>query len=378
MLDKKPDLPNKTQKLTIFLPSLTGGGAERVMVQIANSMDQRGYAVDLVLARAEGPYLRDVAPGVRVIDLKARRALYSFPKLLFYLHKKEPNTLLSALEIANILAAAAKKISLCNFRLVVSARNSLESKAKHRKTKAQKIKNLASTWAYNNCDRVISVSHGVASEIRRTSNVPSSRLSVIFNPVDIEDIQQKAQHPWPLKSHTIKKGNKPLLLAAGRLVPQKGFSYLLTAFALLRKSRDACLIIIGEGDSRSELESLAIHLGIENDVIMPGFVKNPFALMKEADVFILSSLWEGLPNVLIHAMACGTQVVSTDCHHGPKEILEGGAWGDLVPPKNAAALAKAIEATLDRQEKPDVIKRSIDFEKEKIVEEYLRELFPTT
>jgi glycosyltransferase involved in cell wall biosynthesis len=151
-----------------------------------------------------------------------------------------------------------------------------------------------------------------------------------------------AGHPW------FAPGEPPVILAAGRLTAQKDYPTLMRAFASLRKNRPAHLVILGEGEEHPRLQALAMELGIRADVDLPGFLDHPFPLMAHCQVLVLSSAWEGFGNVLVEALACGTQVVSTDCPSGPAEILEDGKYGRLVPVGDAVALAKAIEATLDR------------------------------
>jgi glycosyltransferase involved in cell wall biosynthesis len=174
-----------------------------------------------------------------------------------------------------------------------------------------------------------------------------ARINVIYNPVDCRRIAELAaqdlDHPW------FQPGQPPVVLAAGRLHRQKDYPTLLQAFARLRRRKTSRLVIIGEGPERARLASLAAQLGISEEVQLPGFQTNPFAYMARAGVFALSSAWEGLSNVLIEALACGCPVVSTDCPHGPAEVLDSGKYGTLVPVADPAALAQALQATLDRK-----------------------------
>ena len=149
------------------------------------------------------------------------------------------------------------------------------------------------------------------------------------------------EHPW------FGDGGAPVVLAAGRLAPQKDYPALLRAFAEVVRSRPARLVILGQGVERESLLELAERLGVSDSFDLPGFDVNPFRYMSRASVFVLSSRYEGFPNVLAQAMACGAPVVSTDCRSGPSEMLEGGRWGRLVPVGDWRAMARAIEATLD-------------------------------
>ena len=174
----------------------------------------------------------------------------------------------------------------------------------------------------------------------------------------------------------LPEDSRPLIIAMGRLTKVKDFSTLIKAFYLVRKKLDARLIIIGEGELRYELEMLISKHNLQEDILLPGFLKNPFVLIQKANLFVLSSIWEGFPNVLVEAMTCGTPVISTDCNSGPSEILEHGKWGRLVPVGNISLLAKSIIDTLAEIRHPDVSKRASYFNEDKVVKKYLELLFP--
>ncbi len=171
-----------------------------------------------------------------------------------------------------------------------------------------------------------------------------AKVHVVYNPVVTPDLLNKARedagHAW------LKRGQPPVILGAGRLTEQKDFETLLNAFAILRKKTEARLIILGEGEKRPDLETVIRRLGIEEDVDLHGYVENPYSFMRQSRVFVLSSKWEGSPSVVIAALACGCPVISTDCPGGVREILADGAYGDLVPVGDAAAMAEAMEKVL--------------------------------
>ena len=229
-------------------------------------------------------------------------------------------------------------------------------------------------WLYPKADFVVGVSQGVIDDLKRVLRFDSKKVQVIYNPIVDEELLRKTDepldHPW------FRPGKPPVILGVGRLAKEKDFPTLIRAFALVRKERPARLMILGEGEERPNLEALVRELGLEEDVALPGFVDNLYKYMKRAAVFVLSSLWEGLPTVLIKAMALGTPVVATDCPSGPAEILEGGKWGCLVPPGDPKDLAKAILDTLEGGVSPveavtNVHKR---FSVGSIVEQYLKVL----
>ena len=353
--------------LTLFLPSLRGGGAERVLVNLANGFAERGYGVDLVLAKAEGVYFDQLSPAVRVVDLHTPRVLRALPGLVSYLRRERPAALLSALNHANVIACLAHRLARVPTRLVISERNTL-SVSRPQNARGRLVPWFM-RWTYPWADAVVAVSQGVADDLVRTLGIAAERVKVIYNPVVDDELLAKAQepldHPW------FTDGAPPVVLGVGRLTEQKDFPTLIRAFARVRTHRRARLMILGEGELRPQLEALVRQLGLQDDVALPGFVANPFAYMARAAVFVLSSRWEGLPGALIQAMACGAPVVSTDCPSGPREILEDGRWGRLVPVGDVDALAEAISATLSDGKRPDVAARAAAFRVEEAVEGYL-------
>jgi glycosyltransferase involved in cell wall biosynthesis len=368
-------ISNSVQPLiAIYLPSLRGGGAERVMVTLANAFADQGYTVDLVLASATGPYLPEVSPSVHVVDLGKSRVITSLPALVKYLRQRQPTAMLSAMGHANLIALLANRFAGGKTRVVVSERNDASVGTNQQKRLRSSVIQFLNRLLYLNADAVHAVSQGVANSSAKQLGMPREKISVVYNPVVTDKILKLAQaherYPWlPNKS-------RPMILASGRLTKQKDFPTLIRAFALLRKRLDASLVIMGEGELRPQIEHLITEHDLQEHVLLPGFVENPFSVMNQADLFVLSSAWEGLPNVLIQAMACGTPVVSTDCPSGPAEILEDGKWGRLVPVGNVDALAQAMIDTLTEKEHPDVASRAAFFSVERAVDGYLSLLLP--
>lgn len=361
-----------SNRVALFLPSLDGGGAERVAVTLVNGMAQRGVAVDLVLASAVGPYLPDVAPQVRIVDLRAGRVSKALWPLSRYLRREHPAATLSFMNHANVVAVLAHRLAGQPGRLVVSERTNIRIEAGRAHGIQQRLVYALVPWAYRRADGVTAVSQEAARDLERFARLSEGSVRAIYNPFDLAKIAALAQgpldHPW------FQPGQPPVLLAIGRLTEQKDFSTQLRAFAQLRQRRQTRLLILGEGELRGELEAMARQLGLtDDDVQLPGFTRNPFAYLARAALFVLSSRWEGLPGVLIEAMACGAPVVSTDCPSGPREILEGGRWGQLVPVGDVAALAQAMASVLDtpREALPDVRRRVRDFDQERAIDAYL-------
>lgn len=356
--------------LALFLPSLRGGGAERVMVNLARGFVERGLDVDLVLAKAEGPYLSRVPSEVRVVDLGASRVLASLPGLVRYLRQERPRALLSAINHANVAALWARRLARVPTRVVVSEHNTLSRGSANATSLRARLMPLWVRAFYPWADAVVAVSEGVAKDLIRITGLPPEKVQIIYNPVVTPELYARAEEP--LDHLWFAPGESPVVLGVGRLTAQKDFPTLIRAFAEVRRQRPARLIILGEGEDRPRLEALVKELGLENDVALPGFVENPWAYMAQAAVFVLSSAWEGFGNVLVEAMACGCPVVSTDCPSGPAEILENGKYGPLVPVGDVESLGRAIIRVLDASPNSALLKfRAREFSLGNISNEYL-------
>lgn len=300
------------RRIAIFIPTLHGGGAERVMVTLANAFSARGFDVDLVLASAQGPYLQDVAPDVRVVNLRAGRVIKALLPLVAYLRREQPVAMLSAMGHANVVAVVAAKLSRTAMRVVISERTTVSGAYRGASGLPSKLTYQLMRWVYPKADAIGAVSRAVAIDLADFTGIPLNRIEAIYNPFDLDSIERKASaacaHPWLLNE------GAPVIIAIGRLNEAKDFHILVEAFAHLRQERPVRLMILGEGELRAPLEAQVERLGLTSeDVQMPGFVDNPFAYLSRCALFVLSSRREGLPGVLIEAMACGTPVVSTDC-----------------------------------------------------------------
>ena len=362
----------KNMRLALFLPSLRGGGAERMIINLAEGFAQRGFCADLVLAKAEGSYLKDVSKKVRVVDLNASRVIKSLPALVRYLRSEKPDAMLSSMGHANIVAVWARSLASVSTRVVVSEHSKLTRSVQNATSKRGRFMPWLMKFFYPRANGIVAVSKGVADDLARVIKLPRKRITVIYNPVVTPELLEKARepidHPW------FRPGEPPVILGVGRLTRPKDFPTLLRAFALMRKERPARLVILGEGEERPDLEDMSRKLEITDDVDMPGFVDNPYKYMAHAAVFVLSSRWEGLPTVLIEAMASGASVTSTDCPSGPAEILENGKYGKLVAVGDAVGLAEATVAILNVPNPPDVARLVQNFGVEHAVEGYLKVL----
>ncbi|QJR06241.1 glycosyltransferase (plasmid) [Sphingobium yanoikuyae] len=350
--------------IAIYLPSLGGGGAERVTVMLANGFAARGHRVDLVLPSAQGPYRDKVSAQVKIVDLEKKRVFASIGAFAAYLKREKPDAVISAMAHANIAALMAIKIAHSRAKsIVVEHTSSAFSDAK------SYMVHLLRKFLYKRADKIVCVSKGMQEQIASLVGARPEQICTIYNPLDVEYIKRRSQEP--VNSELIGERNVPLIVAAGRLTRAKDYPTLLKAFAIARSRKDMRLLILGEGEERERLERMAQELGIGHDVIFAGFQENPFAWMARCDLYVMSSAWEGLPGALLEAMACGAKIVSTDCRTGPNEILEGGKWGRLVPVGDAPELARAmIEALDDDIRPPNVLSRANDFRLDKSINQY--------
>jgi glycosyltransferase involved in cell wall biosynthesis len=394
--------------IALFLPNLGGGGIQKTTLILAGTLNERGYQVNLVLCRAEGRLREQVPAGVKLVELKTAPAwlgrayvlagdpkglaallrpvllpvkppgtLPYLPDLVRYLQYERPTVLVSAHTDLNLAALWARRLAAVPTRVVVTERGNLSQRIRASKNWRRRFLLPLIRRTYLWADGIVAVSNGVADDLSAVTGIPRGRITSIYNPVATPEIWSKAtaslDDPW------FQPGAPPVLLGAGRLTAQKDFPTLLRAFARVRSRWEVRLVILGEGkhaERRAELLALAARLGVAADVALPGFVANPFAYMARAAVFVLSSAKEGLPGVLIQALACGCPVVSTDCPSGPAEILENGRYGPLVPVGDDEALANAILSVLTTP--PDrgrLRARAALFSVDRAVNQYLEVLF---
>ena len=328
-------------RLAFFIQDLKGGGAERMMVNLANALvETENVKVDFVLVRNIGVYISLISPKIRVIPLNTRKVAFSIPALVRYIDRTSPDAMLSTLVHCNIAALIAKKLSRTKTLFLIREANRLQLNQKNLRFLLIRLSYRLIKFIYPWADAVFAVSKGVATELQDKIPAISNKLIVMNNPVITSLLYNlstiEVNHPWLLDNTT------PVILGVGRLNKQKNFPLLINAFSRVVSTLSARLIILGEGPERTALEELIVSLNLNEKVALPGFNENPYAYMSRASVFVLSSDWEGSPNVLVEAMALGTPVIATDCPSGPAEILENGKFGFLVPVDNVALLADAI------------------------------------
>jgi glycosyltransferase involved in cell wall biosynthesis len=332
-------------KIAVFVSFSGMGGVERMILNLCEGLVTHGCRLDLLPVKSPGCQLFDHLPDALCVrQLMANHTLTSLPALIHYLKTERPDALLAAKDRANQIAIIARAIAGVPTRIVVRMGTTVSAALAGKNQLKKMAWYLPMRFLYPKADAIIAVSHGVARDMSRITGVDRAAMHVVRNPVISNHVFAKAREPV---SHAWLQGKgEPVILGIGRLTRQKDFPTLIQAFAGVRQHLACRLIILGEGKDRRALEMLAKKLSVAAFVDMPGYVDNPYAYLSRASMFVLSSAWEGSPNVLTEALALGVPSVATDCPSGPREILRDGVVGKLVPVGNPEILAEAMRVTL--------------------------------
>ncbi len=361
--------------IAFFIPDLTVGGAEQVTVNIANGLARRGYNVDLLLSRFEGELRSQLVSGVTVRTLPPARTpvigvLAHAPAIVRYVRRHSPDALIPHLEHPSVVCLATDRAAGLDTAVIPTHHSAFGASADET-TKDMVVRRLVPSL-YPRSDRIIAVSEGVAASIVEQTAVSRDDVSVLHNPVELETVRSMAgepvQHEW------IEDEETPVILFVGRHAEQKGLKTWLQAFEKVADRHPSVrAVLAGTGPQRAEIQEFSNTLGIADRVSMPGYVDNPYRYMKKASTFLLTSEYEGLPTVLIEALACGCQVVATDCVSGPREILSDGEHGRLAPVGDSDAIARAVDKSLSDPVPPETLRaRANDFSPDAVMDEYER------
>lgn len=345
-----PVMRKESMRLAIFMPSFGDGGVERMLVNLAGGLADRGVAVDFLTKSRAEPYLDQLDSRVRLVETGRSGVFDIQPFMRRYLRESRPDFVLCGKDKAGRAAVLARRLSGVPFRLVMRPGTTVSERvAKRGALKRWRAYRLI-RGTYRAAAAVVGNSEGVVADIAAIAGLPPERMHLIRNPVVTPGLAARAaeplDHPW------FAAGQPPVILGLGGLRTQKGFETLLAAFARVRAARPCRLLILGEGRLRGELLEQAARLGVAEDFALPGFDPNPYRYLARAALFVLSSRWEGSPNALTEALAIGTPVVAADCPSGPREILAGGEVAPLVPVDDVDALAAAMAEVLDQPGDP--------------------------
>jgi glycosyltransferase involved in cell wall biosynthesis len=369
--DELPPAGGQAGPVALFFAA-TGGGVQAIQVTLATALVQRGFRVTCVMPQARGPYLKQLPASVDLADLATRSPVTLVRRLAGFLRRQRPSLLLTAQHHTIIAAILARALAHADVPLLTVQHNTLSEVCRNSRYQLTRWFVPATLRRLLPRAEIIgAVSEGVAQDLATTLGLPRDRITVLYNPVVRESLAAEAAapagHAW------LDRKAAPVVLAVGSLIDRKDFPTLIRAFALLVRSRCARLVLLGEGPKRPQLEQLIGELGLADLVVMPGFVDNPLAYMAKADVLALSSRVEGMPTVIIEALACGTPVVATDCPHGPAELLGDGVYGRLVAVGDVEGLAHALDATLSEPADPERRRtRAAEFAVERAVDRYER------
>lgn len=343
-------------RIGFFLATSGHSGVDRAMKNLIPSIAKRGYIVDLLKIRNHGPNLESQSNRVNIINLPVKHVYSSFPYLVSYIKKNNPYVLLTDKDRVNRCVILAKILTKSNTKFIVRIGTTVSINLANRGPLERWIQKNSMGKLYKYADKVITVCKSVADDMASYTGLPRHLIEVVPSPVVDDSLLVSNQpippHPW------FKPGNQPVILGVGELCMRKDFATLIKAFKIVTEHTDARLVILGRGRQKDYLKGLAKNLGIADKVDFPGFVDNPYPYMAHAKVFAFSSLWEGLPLVIVEALALGTPVVATNCPSGPAEILENGKYGILVPVKSPEKMAEGILLTLKKEHDPEFLKQA--------------------
>jgi len=359
------------QRVGIVVDGFSGGGAELCAADIASGLAQQGHAVDLVVLRDLNHFVPSLPPGVRVIPLRKARAAASFWALVQYIRRERPTALLGNGDVVNVLLVGARAFAPARSRLVLRQHSPLFwTLNPHEGIKTRLIPCLDRAL-YKRAEAVVAISSGVARELQMLLGLQASHIRVIRPGVISPRLYRLAQEPIDLQSFFPSPDRQArVIVSAGHLIAPKGYDTLLWALRQVRRAIDVRLLILGEGPQRGWLTALSEELGLRGSVAMPGWVANPYPAFRAADLVVVASWWEASSRVLIEALALGTPVVSTDCDFGPRETLQGGRLGRLVPVRDSTAMARAILDALSEPRRPPPMADLWEYTEEEVVRRY--------
>jgi glycosyltransferase involved in cell wall biosynthesis len=353
--------PASGERICVFVATSGHSGVDRVIGNLVRQLDAWGFKVDLLKVRQHGPNLDTGSlPNVRLIDLGSAHVTGSLPALVRYLRRERPVAMLCDKDRVNRTAILARMIARVRTRLAVRVGTTVSVNLASRGVFERWQQRSSMRWLYPKAHCVLVPSKGVADDLADHIGIDGGHIRVVRSPIVTSELHRRARepvdHPW-LNAHEV-----PVILGVGELGHRKDFETLIRAFAIVRQERPCRLIVLGRGRKRDSLLALADELDVARDVDLPGFHSNPYAFLARADLFVLSSRWEGMPVVLIEALAVGTPAVATDCPSGPREILADSGIGTLVPVGCVGLMADAIGRWLDA--------RTSEMDFEKAVKDY--------
>jgi glycosyltransferase involved in cell wall biosynthesis len=312
------------------------------MLRLADNFCRRGLQVRVAVLKREGELLGTPLADLPIDEIGGGR-FTSIPRLARYLRSRRADAIISFMTYTNVVTVLAQVMSARSGKIVVTEHNAFSRSIRSRRL-IVKLFFYMVPIVYRWASSVVCVSHGVRDDLAAATRLPRRLLTTVYNPVITDELLSRSLEP--VHHRWLVRKTCPVVLAVGRLQRAKNYPMLFEAVRQLKGRFNCRLLVLGEGELREELATEIARLGLADTVDLLGFQANPMAFMRRADVLALASDWEGLSNVLIEAMAVGCPVVSTDAPYGPREVLQDGRFGRLVPVGDAAAFARALEDTL--------------------------------
>ena len=365
----------KTKKACVFIRSMNGGGAQRVMVKYANGLHDAGVDVTVLTLSKDGPFYRELNPKISVIAIPVKKLIWSVPFLIATIRKITPNVVFCTEPASNVILCFVKLFLPKSIRLVIREGLFPSVARKESRYFQTRLAYSLAPYLYPIADQIVAIATELYLDLIENFGLPASKVCCIpVNPVVADNMNslmlQSVDHDW------LRNSTRKYIVGVGRLEHQKDFSTLIKAFSHVRKTEDLGLIIVGEGSEREMLTQLVRELDLDEFVEFVGFQSNPYPYMYRAETLVLSSVYEGLPNTLIEAIACGIYPVSTDCPSGPKDILKEGKYGRLVPVGDELEMARAIkDVVLSGYDRDSQIRYSKNYTLEKSIKLYMPKLF---
>ena len=363
----------KKPSVVFLIPDFRIGGAERVTVSLANYLHINNYRVTFVVLKNHGAFLSDLSAGIRVIDLNVSRLRYIIAPLTKILNNTKPDVLFAVMWPLSSIAVFVRLVARLRVRIAVVDQISMAEEISRALKLPMRLYNFIAKVTYRLADAIIVPSSQMKEDIKTLIALSDAKLVHIPNPASIPSEQVKTQYTSPYQIELgVTDPSVKRILAIGTLKPQKNHKMLIDAFHLGFKFDNVILVIIGDGDLREELQVQINTLELQSSVFLPGSKININPWLQHADLFVLSSDWEGLPTVLINALDYELPIVSTDCKSGPSEILELGAFGKLIRPGDTVGLANAMKLCLKEGKKGDyrLSERAKEFSIERVGPQY--------
>ncbi|MCA9838054.1 MAG: glycosyltransferase [Trueperaceae bacterium] len=361
------EIGTEIRRICIF-PEVLQSGIGRYAINLTKALSSLGVEVDLFLTRDQGDLIQQAPKEARLI-MGGGSTKKSLKRLHSYLREEKPDALITAHNHVNVSSIWVNRLALSPTRVMITLHTAMSKDDHSLEPRKKRLIRELCRFSYPLADHIVAVSEAVADDTAQHLSLQRQKIAVAYNPVFSQAMLQRAEEAV---SHPFFNQEAPIFISIGRLTEQKDYFTLIRAFAQVRVRQKAKLLILGEGEDRGRLEALTEELGLEDDVALPGFLDNPYAYLKRSDVFVSSSAWEGLPTVVIEALALGKAVVATDCPGGTAEILEGGQYGHLVEVANPVALAQAMLASLEKTwDAGRLAKRGADFSLEASAKRYL-------